>query len=87
MVKGETAMDVRKKIREQILKALESRKEINLKITLANFCLETGYTEKFVMTVFEQLQNAEQIFINDDGMVRLSAVEVKRHECNATEEL
>lgn len=87
MVKGETAMDVKKKIREQVLKMLETKKEINLKITVANICLETGYTEKFVMGVFEQLQNAERIFIKDDGTVRLTYAEMKKLESKKIEEL
>jgi len=78
MKKGETAMDIRKKMATSIIQAIEIKNSINVNLLKANLALESGFREEFVGKIFELLEKSEIIFINDEGIARFTSQEMKK---------
>jgi len=79
MEKGQTAMDIKKKMAETILKAIESRGKVNIKNLKANLIIQSGFSDEFVLKIFKTLEEADLIFIDEsEGTARMSTKELKK---------
>jgi len=64
MTESKSEHDMRIKIKETIIKALENKKSVAYKRTIANFILETGFNEGFIKKVIQAMEEAGLIYIN-----------------------
>jgi len=63
-------VEIKKKLKADILEALDKAGRLDFKKTVAEFSLSTGFTDKTIYKVLEQMKELEYIEIDDNVIKR-----------------
>ena len=76
--KGETAMDVRRKVCTALEKFLVRDNEVHIKKFIALMVYETGYSKRFVTSAVDSMEESEIIFVRENGIATFTLEEKNR---------
>lgn len=63
-------VDIKKRVKKDILIALDKAGELDLKKTVCQFSLDTGFTEKTINQIVDQMNSLNYIIVDGDTIKR-----------------